>query len=213
LIYIPYSDTASEEFWSQLMPITDIVEKASLIAFTGGEDIDPTIYGERNISSFINKWRDEEESRIFELAMKLRIPCTGICRGAQLITALCGGRIIQDIHRGHKSLIHGMITDVEKLDVSSCHHQMCVPNGGEVIAVSTDVVYKKQLPLLLDTDNVKRKGNNVHVTEAIFYNLNSSIGRNAPCFGVQFHPEWSLGYSYTEMADWTLSKVKELLLT
>ena len=210
MIYIPYPDPASEEFWSHLMPITNNVEEASLIAFTGGEDIDPAIYGEKNICSFINKWRDAEEVRIFELAMKLGIPCTGICRGAQLITALCGGRLIQDIRRGHLKLMHDVFVESGSvIEVSSCHHQMCVPNGGKLVSVSTETVHKNQLPLLSALDNVKRTGDQVHVTESIFYALNCQIGRNAPCFGVQFHPEW---YQVSDMADWTLSKVEELLI-
>ncbi|MDO5716326.1 MAG: gamma-glutamyl-gamma-aminobutyrate hydrolase family protein [Tissierellia bacterium] len=75
------------------------VDMADALIFTGGEDISPLLYNEdfhpkvKQISFF----RDDFESAIFREAMAQKKPILGICRGMQLINALMGGSLYQDI--------------------------------------------------------------------------------------------------------------------
>ena len=77
------------------------IEKADLVVFAGGEDISPSIYGgiRSPLTESPNTLRDMEEVEIFTRARKKGIPMVGICRGAQLLCALSGHKIFQDVNR------------------------------------------------------------------------------------------------------------------
>lgn len=78
---------------------TGYVEMADAVIFTGGEDISPLLYGadfhpKVHTISFL---RDDFETAVFHAAIKAGKPILGICRGMQLINALLGGTLYQDI--------------------------------------------------------------------------------------------------------------------
>lgn len=97
------------------------------VVFTGGEDVDPAVYGEKkNHKTFSNIRRDREEETFFFAAKKAGIPMAGICRGAQFLCAMNGGKLAQHIWNhgtSHtiRTLTHGVVT------VTSTHHQMAIP--------------------------------------------------------------------------------------
>lgn len=67
--------------------------------FTGGQDINPEIYGEKP-EAFCGKLcdgRDRMEELLFRQALEQDKPAFGICRGLQLFNALLGGTLYQDI--------------------------------------------------------------------------------------------------------------------
>jgi gamma-glutamyl-gamma-aminobutyrate hydrolase PuuD len=115
------------EFVSNPMILDTEPDEVALVVFTGGEDVSPSIYSEkRNERTYANIDRDIEEQKVFRKALKLDIPIAGICRGAQLICALSGGKLVQHI-TGHGG-DHPMETDTgETIIVSSTHHQMQLP--------------------------------------------------------------------------------------
>ena len=81
--------------------------------FTGGHDVDPALYGAEKSEKCgtINHDRDVLEQTIFELATKEDKPVFGICRGIQLMNALCGGTLYQDLpseFKGSKKTEHHM---------------------------------------------------------------------------------------------------------
>jgi putative glutamine amidotransferase len=112
----------------------DDVKKADMIIFTGGEDINPAYYGEdRTYTHYFNPGRDKIEETIFWQAIAYKVPkILGVCRGHQLICALLGGKLFQDIyiqasaHNGRHPLdfLNGGGT-ISKFfrDVNSLHHQ------------------------------------------------------------------------------------------
>ncbi|MFR9651818.1 MAG: gamma-glutamyl-gamma-aminobutyrate hydrolase family protein, partial [Rikenellaceae bacterium] len=67
--------------------------------FTGGEDVNPTIYGEakRERCGVPNEDRDSMERVILDYAIANDKPLLGICRGIQIINALLGGTLYQDL--------------------------------------------------------------------------------------------------------------------
>jgi gamma-glutamyl-gamma-aminobutyrate hydrolase PuuD len=199
-------------FWSELGPCFGGIarflkdpESFDLVCYTGGSDIGPDLYGHKNLRSGTNPKRDKQERMIFEVASKLNIPQTGICRGAQLISSLSGGTMVQDMKVNHGGSRHPtQALDVEEdFIASSAHHQMIVPGpGAEVYAWATerinaeDCVYDGDLP-----DSVF-EGDDVRVTEAIYIPQTRS-------FGVQYHPEWM--EKGCTAAEWYLGKIRELL--
>jgi putative glutamine amidotransferase len=112
-------------------------EHYKLVIFTGGEDVDPSLYNDtspRGLCRY-NSERDNRERKIFQVAKENGIKMTGICRGAQFLTVMTGGRLMHDI-TGHAGRSHNMVwsLDTKKtIVVNSLHHQMCVPGKGSYI--------------------------------------------------------------------------------
>lgn len=100
---------------------------ADLVVFLGGEDVDPSLYGEKKMSgTYINKARDEAEMDVFANALELEKPMFGICRGMQFLHVMNGGKLYQDVTN------HGMTHAIRDCNTgriiraSSMHHQMCI---------------------------------------------------------------------------------------
>ncbi len=70
------------------------------VLFAGGEDIDPSFYGEpkRYKSVQDDSARDKFEFALLDAAMARRVPILGICRGVQMINVKFGGTLYQDLH-------------------------------------------------------------------------------------------------------------------
>lgn len=67
--------------------------------FTGGQDISPSLYGEetRPVCGPVCSARDELETMVFRYCWDHDVPALGICRGLELMNALLGGTLYQDI--------------------------------------------------------------------------------------------------------------------
>lgn len=118
-----------------LTPTTDInilfetPREVGLVVFTGGDDVTPALYGAVADPRTCNSIkRDKIEVAVFEQAQKYDIPKVGICRGAQFLCVMAGGKLVQDLS-GHYSPHHlrycikggSVVTSPEA--VSSSHHQ------------------------------------------------------------------------------------------
>ena len=65
----------------------------------GGDDISPTLYeGEIDPAIRIDPERDALEMGFLQHALAEDLPVLGICRGAQMINAVLGGTLHEDIH-------------------------------------------------------------------------------------------------------------------
>jgi gamma-glutamyl-gamma-aminobutyrate hydrolase PuuD len=74
------------------------IRKCNLVIFSGGEDLSPSMYGERNFYSSYDERRDDIESMVFNYCMEYKIKMFGICRGHQLLNVLNGGNLHQDLY-------------------------------------------------------------------------------------------------------------------
>jgi len=110
-----------------------------LLVLHGGEDISPSIYGETVRAARASEnpsTRDKLEIALAREALKLKIPILGICRGAQLMCCLLGGKLYQDVP-AHGSGQHKLILPQDPSRVifsNTCHHQMMIPKNGTMIA-------------------------------------------------------------------------------
>lgn len=117
-----------------------------LLLLEGGADIGTDLYGEENRWSSPAPRRDRREIALYDMAREFNVPILGICRGHQLIAALNGGTLYQDIYRdgatkGHsdgKVNTFGIMAEwyPEGLFVNSMHHQAVkkVPSNAVVVA-------------------------------------------------------------------------------
>jgi gamma-glutamyl-gamma-aminobutyrate hydrolase PuuD len=179
----------------------DTPEEADLVVFGGGSDLDPKLYREeRHGMTFYDSARDDSDMLLYLKCLELGIPMMGVCRGAQFLHVMNGGKLFQDVdgHYGpHKLHVLGDCQLIEK--VSSVHHQSCiqnVKNGMKVLAVCHE---SKERWL---NDKVKETGPKPDI-EAFFY-------RDTGCFGVQGHPEYA---GYNKYTQWCLEQINDLFLT
>ena len=138
-VYIELEDGAYRgAFTSMGYQTTGILEDADLICFTGGSDVTPRIYGDKQHPQTYNDvQRDEKCQRLFHAALGLDKPMVGICRGAQFLNVMSGGRMYQHVEKHGRS---HYITDLqtgETIYVTSTHHQMMMPSSqAHIIAVA-----------------------------------------------------------------------------
>lgn len=61
--------------------LTDKLEEADVVLFTGGEDVSPSMYGcKKHRTTYNNLKRDKKEKHIFEKVKPNQV-CLGLCRG------------------------------------------------------------------------------------------------------------------------------------
>jgi putative glutamine amidotransferase len=75
------------------------LEGAEALLLTGGEDIDPSWYGQQPSPHLgrVDRERDLFELALFASARQRELPILGICRGIQLINVALGGTLWQDL--------------------------------------------------------------------------------------------------------------------
>lgn len=144
--------------------IEQIGEKCDGFLLTGGHDVSPEIYGEKKKEQCgaCCKKRDEMERIIIGYALNADKPMLGVCRGIQLLNAVLGGTLYQDIPSEFDTkLIHHQkppydvpVHDVlisdnsplytllgkKRLSVNSYHHQAVkdLADGLDVMAKADD---------------------------------------------------------------------------
>ena len=80
--------------WINNHELTDVLEEADIVIFTGGEDVDPSLYGcEKHVSTYSNLNRDLKEKAIFE-QIKPNQLCIGICRGLRIVAHVKHGELL-----------------------------------------------------------------------------------------------------------------------
>jgi Peptidase C26 len=120
------------------------ISEADMVVWTGGHDISPSLYGQPTLDiCYLNINRDNVEIEAYRNAKgKFKI---GICRGAQLLNVLNGGKLWQHCNN-HKEPheIKDHKTD-RIIAVNSIHHQQMIPTRlAEVVATCEVSTYKVQ---------------------------------------------------------------------
>lgn len=191
------------------------LEKADIVLFTGGwADVSPELYGERDKHerTFSDPEADVRDIQVFQEAVYLGIPMVGVCRGAQFLHVMNGGKLYQhvDYHNGKPHDIYLLRSEEYLGPVSSVHHQMCRPNeagGMEVLAVTYESE-QKWLNSTMSYNGLSKVGD--EDIEAFWY-------PETACFGVQGHPEYS-GFEdytlwFTDMIDQLIIENPDIVLT
>ena len=148
----------------------------------GGGDMDPKFYGQARIPAYgePNLLRDAAEPLLLRAFLAADKPVLGICRGIQVMNAVLGGDLYQDIkpfehlpHNDHWAKVHTVtvrrgtllsrILGQDTVLVNSQHHQAVdrVAPGFTLAALSEDGIVEA-----------------IEKPDARF------------CLGVQWHPEW-----------------------
>ena len=128
---------------SRVEAILDVIDA---LVLSGGGDIDPSRYdGKRHDTNYsIDQERDTLELELARRVIDSRIPTLGICRGAQILNVVQGGKLIEHspdevgvkvLHRAppREPVTHGVklktgsrlakILGRDQFDATSWHHQ------------------------------------------------------------------------------------------
>jgi len=179
------------------------VEEADIVVFTGGEDVDPALYKQEPLKNvFFTKTRDTKEEWYFHRAVKQGKLMFGICRGAQFLHVMNGGKLWQDVnnHAGPNHSIIDLEEDME-IVVSSMHHQMLQDNEDLTVMAVTP----KQIATTFEDADLKL----INPTSEI--EIEAGMYEKTHCFFVQGHPEvgpapftsWSMWKLYDVYCDHT----------
>ncbi len=102
------------------------MKDADLVCFTGGEDVDPSLYkAKRHPTTFFDVDRDKKEQDAWHQAIELGVPIIGICRGSQFSCVMSGGDLIQNMRHPQRHKIKTY--DGFSISVTSSHHQSQYP--------------------------------------------------------------------------------------
>lgn len=180
--------------------ITNDLKEASLVCFTGGEDVSPNLYNDdKHQATFNSPIRDAQEALIFADALADATPMVGICRGAQFLNVMSGGRMYQHVSEHTRSHMLEDVQTGQQVFVSSTHHQMMMPNGdAEIVAVSHLGGYREWY----DGHQFKRDESNTDY-EVVYYKATHCL-----CF--QPHPEFG-GKEYEDMQKYFASLLQRYL--
>lgn len=171
--------------WVELSDTEQAVQDALTcdgLLLPGGGDMDPKFYGQARIPACgePNLLRDAAEPLLLRAFLAADKPVLGICRGIQVMNAVLGGDLYQDIkpfehlpHNDHWAKVHTVtvrrgtllsrILGQDTVLVNSQHHQAVdrVAPGFTLAALSEDGIVEA-----------------IEKPDARF------------CLGVQWHPEW-----------------------
>jgi GMP synthase-like glutamine amidotransferase len=169
-----------------------------LVVFGGGQDVHPELYGHKDVGSYVDKYpghRDEFERVVFSKAISSNIPMFGICRGAQLVCALSGGKLIQDV-TNHGGGQHAIQTeDGRQLLITSTHHQMMYPYGTEHELVA----WAKRRSRHYTWDGKDQIPEDFKEPEVVYFKQTNALG-------MQGHPEY-----YDDVMDPAVVYTRELV--
>ncbi|MFA5794675.1 MAG: gamma-glutamyl-gamma-aminobutyrate hydrolase family protein [Candidatus Brocadiia bacterium] len=167
------------------------IKKLNGIVFTGGADINPSVYGERpleikdkhGIAKIIIDEKFNSDMALMKSALRNKIPLLAICYGAQLLNVALKGRLFQDIEHQVKTTVKHLwarhqvyvcdtgllhkITGKQMIKVYSSHHQAIkTPGAGLII--------------------------NARAADTVIEGVELPRKIHPFCLGVQWHPEMTI---------------------
>lgn len=155
-----------------------------LMMFTGGEDVTPAYYNEnKGMYTNNNSERDEIEREEYH-RFYYKIPKLGICRGAQFLTVMTGGKLIQHV-TGHNNTTDRIYYGGTSINIPSDHHQMMYPfnlNKEDYEILGYSLFHKSDVYLNGENENIELPENFLE-PEIVYYQNSNSL-----C--IQSHPEW-----------------------
>ena len=136
----------------------DMLEGMDGLMLTGGEDIDPALYGAARHATVedVHSQRDAFEMALVHAARERKLPTLAICRGIQIANVALGGTLVQDIpsewpdalshenvrdQRTHTVLLApssrlAKLLDAQEIGVNSVHHQAVGQLGSGLVATA-----------------------------------------------------------------------------
>jgi putative glutamine amidotransferase len=160
------------------------------VLFAGGEDVDPSFYGETRQHNSVHdhRPRDEFEFSLLDGALARRTPILGICRGVQMINVKFGGTLYQDMKEDAAPQLEHRQTDVGRSRQEATHSVLVTDPESSLGAIVQGACRVNSL----HHQAVKRLGRGLKVTahsEDGFVEAVESAEEYPFLIAVQWHPE------------------------
>jgi putative glutamine amidotransferase len=175
--------------------VRTLLKQANGIIISGGEDINPALYGKKSELSRcgeIDQNRDSLEQMMIRFAVNRKVPLLGICRGHQILNVTQGGSLIIDIPTDVGSLyLHRDSRNAEKNKSTAVNHMVYIKKGTflyNIVKIDSGLVYSnhhqaiEQLAPFFAISSVASDGI-AESSEPVDTLLHPFI------LGVQWHPE------------------------
>lgn len=195
--------SAHNATWIEDVEVVRDIEKAQVVVFTGGEDINPSIYGqEAHETTYFNENRDRREIEAYNKIRPDQL-IVSICRGAQLCCALNGGILVQDVDNHWTGSAHKITNGVEEYTITSLHHQMMYPfnmpkSDYKILYRSSENKATYYRGYDIDPENFKEFGE----PEIILFKKKGQ----PMCLAIQGHPEMMAGSKVDGMINRLIKK-------
>nr|DAT77601.1 MAG TPA: putative glutamine amidotransferase [Caudoviricetes sp.] len=163
------------------------IKEADVVLFTGGEDVDPSLYKcEKHPRTYSNLQRDLEEKKVFESVIPNKQVCLGICRGSQFLCVMNGGLLVQHCDNHAIGYTHGITDGKVCYQITSTHHQMQYPynlnrKDYNILFRSEECRSTTYGGENIDSDYIRSYGE----PEIVYYHKDGL----PKCLAVQGHPE------------------------
>lgn len=131
-VFVEDNDYGIKRMCVEQLGWTSTLERFDIAVFSGGSDVGPSLYHEKNVASGCDTERDNNCLDLFFYCKSRNIPMIGICRGGQFLHVANGGSMWQDVD-GHALNGTHELTDEDGTvhSVTSTHHQMMRVTAGE----------------------------------------------------------------------------------
>lgn len=202
--YIENSDPLTKSLFQNYLGF-DVVtspDDAQLLVFTGGSDVSPYLYGDKQHQfTYNDAARDAKEERLFQFGRLSGKKMVGICRGGQFLNVMSGGRMFQHVSNHTRShMLH--VKGKEPFLVTSTHHQMMMPSKeGYILATGKELGFLEWY----DQEVFRRQEHSLQDIEVVHY-------PHTHCLCFQPHPEYGQeDPAFSQMREYFKKLIEEVL--
>lgn len=157
------------------------------LVLTGGEDIDPSLYGEAPHANleYTNPQRDASDSLLLAAALKSDFPVVAVCRGVQFLNVFQGGTLYQDLPSQYGT--DQLHRSADEVDFE--YHDIAVEEGSLLAGIMGQPVLNANS---WHHQGIKDVGAGLDVIAIAEDGMIEALQLDDAAFvlGVQFHPEW-----------------------
>jgi len=160
------------------------------LVLTGGDDVDPEAYGEKQLDP---RWQTDRTRTLFERmliaeARRVGMPILGICRGCESINVALGGSLYQDI----PTMVPNAVLHQLPGSVGGAAHQVRIVPDSKLAAILGSLELEVNS---FHHQAIRRLGKGVRVVATTFDGVVEAIEVPEDPFtlAVQWHPERMTG--------------------
>ncbi len=184
-----------------------VLERFDGLILSGGNDVDPQMYGAINTASIDPDRRaDTSDIAYLQAAQSLALPVLAICRGLQILNVACGGTLHQEVwgRPAHPARAAGPDPIAAADSFLANRHPVSLEPGSRTAAlfrsdeITTNSLHH-QAPDEIG-DGLVVMGTAPDGTVEVLEH------ETAPIIGVQWHPERMLDEGHQVLFDWLTSR-------